>query len=112
MQLFLNRAMRAFSPKSQNFLLDITKKRQERRKKALKAADPKNKKFNRETFEEGEEVIIQDQITKKWEKRGKVKSSRKINTRQGHRSYVIETPKGKEYVRNGKFLTRPAREEE
>ena len=104
--------MRGFSLNSQNIILDIVRKREEKQKKALKAADPKNKRFNRDIFENREEVIVQDPITKKWEKRGKIKSSRPTNTGHGARSYIIETDDGKTYMRKTRFLTRPAKAEE
>ena len=38
----------------------------ERKKKAMKAASPKNKHYNRDQFKDGERVVIQDNISKKW----------------------------------------------
>ena len=76
-----------------------------RKKKALKEAEGNNKRFNREFFEVGDRVVIQDQITGKWKKKGKIVSSRPTHTDQGARSYVVETDDGKVYSRNTRFIT-------
>ena len=62
-----------------------------RKKKALKAASPTNRRFSREFLEVGARVVIQDQINKKWEKRGTIISSHPTHTDQRAQSYKIQT---------------------
>ena len=66
----------------------------------------KRQRYNREFFEVGDRVVIQDQITNKWKKRGTVISSRPTHTDQLARSYVIETDDGRTYTRNTRFIMR------
>ena len=106
MNLFMQQPTRTLSPNSQNTVLDLIANEAARKKKALKSADQTNRRYNREFFEVGSRVIVQDQITNKWVKRGTVISSRPAQTDQGARSYVIQTDNGKTYTRNTRFLTR------
>ena len=48
----------------------------------------------------------QDQINKKWEKRGTIPSSRPTHTHQGAHSYQAQTDDIKFFSRNSRFLTR------
>ena len=106
MDLFIQRPTRTLTPNSQNSVMDLIAAQAARKKKALKDAEGKNKRFNREFFEVGDRVVIQDQITNKWKKKGKIVSSRPTHTDQGARSYVIEMDDGKTYTRNTRFITK------
>ena len=106
MDLFMQRPTKMLSPNCQNSLLDLIANEAARKNKAMKNAEEKNKRYSREFFEVGVRVIVQDQITNKWVKRGTVISSRLTHTDQGARSYVIETDDGRTYTRNTRFLTR------
>ena len=106
MDLFMKRPARSLSANSQNTVLDLVANEAARKNNALKAASPTNRRFSREFFEVGARVIIQDQINKKWEKRGTVISSCPTHTDQGARSYQVQTDDGKLYSRNTRFLTR------
>ena len=112
MDLFLQRPSRGLSPNSQNIFLRLAENEAEWKKKAMKAASPKNKHFNQDQFKDGDWVVIQDHITKKWMKTGTITSSRPTNTGQGARSFTITTDDGKSYLRNSCFLARPAGSEE
>ena len=112
MDLFIQRPTRTLTPNSQNSVMDLVAIQAARKKKALKEAEGKNRRFNREFFETGDRVVIQDQITNKWKKKGKIISSRPTHTDQGARSYVVETDDGKFYTRNTRFITRQSADEE
>ena len=106
MDLFMQQPTRTLSPNSQNTVLDLIANETARKKKAMKNAEEKNRRYSREFFEVGARVVVQDQITNKWVKRGTVISSRPTHTDQGARSYVTQTDDGKIYTRNTRFLTR------
>ena len=82
MDLFLQRPLRGLSPNSQNIFLRLAENEAARKKKALQAASPKNKRFNRDEFKDGDRVVIQDHITKKWSKEGTIESSRPTRSGQ------------------------------
>ena len=76
-----------------------------RKKKALKAATPTNRRFSREFFKIRGRVIIQDQINKKWEKRGTILSSCPTHTDQGACNYQVQSDDGNLYSKNSRFLS-------
>ena len=80
--------------------MDIQESIQKKIKKAERVPNAKGH-FNRETFQEGDEVWIQNPANRKWDKKGRVTKVCKWNDTP--LSYVVECD-GKEYLRNGKFL--------
>ena len=85
-----------------NILADI----EARRQKALKEGLKKNKRYNRDVFEEGEEVLILDNKSRKWITKGKIVKPRKNLGGRGPRSYVIKAADGSEYLRNARYIAR------
>ena len=87
-------------PNSNNEELDIQENLQKRIQKAERVANKKGR-FNRQTFQEGDEVWIQNHTNSKWDKKGTVTKVQKWNGTP--LQYVIECDR-KEYLRNGKFI--------
>ena len=76
--------------------------REEEMRKQKDNADKSSKQLS--TLDIGTPVLVQDPITKRWDK------SAIITRRRNARSYTIRTPNGKFYLRNRKFL-RPKKED-
>ena len=106
MDLFLQRPSRSLLPNSQNQFLKIVENQANRKKKAMKTLDQKHRRYNRDQFSDGERVIIQDPISKRWTKEGIIQSSRPTHTGQGSRSYEVLSDDGKSYLRNTRFLSK------
>ena len=106
MDLFLQRPSRSLLPNSQNQFLKIVENDANRKKKAMKTLDQKHRRYNRDQFSDGERVIIQDPISKRWTKEGTIQSSRPTHTGQGSRSYEVLSDDGKSYLRNTRFLSK------
>ena len=100
MKIMMGRNVKGPLPNSQNEDLNIYENLQKRFEMADKIAKQKGR-FNRETFEEGDEVWIQNPKDRKWDRKGIVHKVRKWNGVP--LSYLVMSD-GKEYLRNGKFL--------
>ena len=107
MDLFLQRPSRSLLPNSQNQFLKLAENEANRKKKALKTLGQKHRRYNRDQFSDGERVVIQDPITKRWKKEGVIQSSRPTHTGQGARSYEVLSDDGKTFLRNTRFLRKP-----
>ena len=59
-------------------------------------------RYNREEFQKGDKVYIQDPSSKQWTKEGEVSHVRKYNGKP--RSYIVTGSDGGEYLRNGRYL--------
>ena len=94
--IFMGRPTRGMEPNSQNKMCDKVADIEARRQKALKEGLKKNKRYNQDVFTEGEEVLIQDNKSKKWETKGKIVKPRKNPGGRGPRSHVIKTSDGSE----------------
>ena len=93
-------------PNSQNKVRDIVADIKARRQKALKEGLKKNKRYNQNVFKEGEEVLIQDNKTRKWEMKGRIEKPRKNLGGRGPKSYIVKTEDGSEYLRNVRYIAR------
>ena len=106
MTIFMGRPTRSMEPNSKNKVCNIVADIEARRQKALKEGLEKNKRYNRDVFQEGEEVLIQDNKTRKWTTKGKIIKPRKNLGGTGPRSYVIKANDGSEYLRNATYIAR------
>ena len=107
MDLFLQRPSRSLLPNSQNMFLKLAENEANRKKKALKLSNLKNRHFNRDQFKDGDKVLIQDPVSKRWVKEGTIQSSRPMHTDQGARTHMVLANDGKTYLWNSQFLSRP-----
>ena len=104
----MGRNVKGPMPNSQNEDLNIYENLQKRFEMADRIANQKGR-FNRETFEKGDEVWIQNPKDRKWDRKGIVHKVREWNGVP--LSYLVMSD-GKEYLRNAKFLCHTVPKEE
>ena len=98
-QMFFGRRLRTQLP----HLADATNldpsnalKGAQKRKNNTKKWEPRR---NLNELEIGQKVLVQDPITLKWDKQGRIK-----NVRKGKRSYEVRLSNNKLYIRNKRFI--------
>ena len=77
--IFLGRATRTLEPNFQNKFNNIRKCIELRKQKAIAEYKKKGKRFNRDSFDVGDEVVIQCPFSKEWKKKGIIEKARFID---------------------------------
>ena len=69
----------------------------------MKRREEQDRRYNRDTFEEGDPVVIQDPKTRTWTRKGKVVAKRIAADSTSH-SYLVKYEYGNTFLRNGCYL--------
>jgi hypothetical protein len=102
LERFLGRAPRTYLPNSVERFVEhkqlILKRAEKQTKLALKKG-----RSSSDQFQAGDRVLIQDNLTKRWNKKGTIDSARQAED-DSSQSFVITTEEGRTCVRNKRFL--------
>ena len=110
LNIFLGRNSRSVLPNSENCVIDVAANIQKREERVEKWAKKTNKKYNREKLKIGDEVVLKNNVTNKWDITGVIVESREsILTRNGatapvtsadSQSCTVRSDQGGLYTRN------------
>ena len=116
LNIFLGRNSRSTLPNSKNCVIDVAANIQMREKRVEKWAKKANNKYNREELKIGDEVVLKNNVTNKWDITGViVESHESILTRNGatapvssadSRSCTVKGDQGGLYTRNKRFVNK------
>ena len=116
LNIFLGRNSRSVLPNSENRVIDIAANIQKKEERIQKWAQKSNKKYNREELRVGDEVVVKNNATGKWDiSRVIVESRESILTRNGAttpvtsadaRSCTVQGDQGGLYTRNKRLVKR------
>ena len=84
--MFMGRATCGLQENSQNKFINIWRNIELRKQKAIKEFEKKGHRYNQDSFQVGEEVLIQDPFNKTWTRSGTIQEKRVVSARQGARS--------------------------
>ena len=76
LNIFLGRNSRSTLPNSKNCVIDVAANIQMREKRVEKWAKKANNKYNREELKIGDEVVLKNNVTNKWDITGVIVESR------------------------------------
>ena len=102
MERFHARAPRTYLPNSVERFVEHRQLIQNRTEKQMKLARKKGRNSSDE-FQAGDHILIQDNVTRRWSKKGTIEEARTAEDGSAQ-SFIITTEDGRVCVRNKRFL--------